>query len=187
MFAARNAQMTDVDLTGMTINYSGNQVTIPFSPPMKSMREARERLVKMDEDARRALGRSSIALTKFIPCYVHPGHLFNFTVCLTTFATFCRASNLRPGSLLFDNVIYMVPGFAAFCLKIQPYLFPIMLAIHLCEIPIMAKKLRKHGLTPFETLYWLWMGTCFVEGITSFWRMDGWIAEKRKEKESKKH
>lgn len=179
--------MTDVDLTGMTISYSGKEVAIPFSPPMKTMREARERLVQMDEDARKSLGRSSIAVTKFIPCYTRLGHLFNFTVCLTTMVVFCRGSNLRPGSLLFDNVLYMVPGFASFCLGVQPLLFPIMMSIHIFELPIMFKKLRKHGLTPFDRLWWMWMGTCFVEGVTCFWRMDALIAEKRKEKESKKH
>jgi hypothetical protein len=187
MFQARYAQLTDVDLAGMTISYSGNKVAIPFEPPMTSMREARERLVQMDQDARHALGRSSIAITEFIPCYTHLGHLLNFTVCITTMVAFCRASNFQPGSLLYDNVLYMVPRFASFCLKIQPYLFPIMLSIHLFEAPIMAKRMKKHGVAPFERLWWLWMGTCFVEGVTSFWRLDGWIAEKRKEKESKKH
>jgi hypothetical protein len=51
----------------------------------------------------------------------------------------------------------------------------------------MAGKMRKHGAAPFERVWCLWMATCFVEGITSFWRLDGLIAKKRREKDSKKH
>jgi hypothetical protein len=51
----------------------------------------------------------------------------------------------------------------------------------------MIKKLAKHSLTPFDKMWWPWTASCFVEGITSFWRLDGLIEEKRKEKEAKKH
>jgi hypothetical protein len=179
--------MTDVNLSEMKIAYSGKQAIIPFDPPMKSMREARERLVQLDQDAREALGRSDISITKFIPCYVHPGHLFNFTTCLLTYIAFSRSSNFRPGSFLFDNVLHMAPGFATFCSAIQPYLLPIMIAIHAFETALMSRKLKRHGLTPFDRLWWLWAGTCFVEGVTSAWRLEGHLQEKRKEKEGKKH
>ncbi|KAF2277656.1 integral membrane protein-like protein [Westerdykella ornata] len=186
-FQVRDARMTDISLTEMRIRYSGKEAVIPFEPPMKSMRDARERLVQMDQDALQALGRSDITVTKFIPCYVHPGHLFNFSQCLVTFIAFSRPSHFKPGSLLFDNLLYRTPSFASFCLKIQPFLIGIMVAIHAFEAAGMAKRLRKHGLTPLQMTWWLWVATCFIEGITSTWRLDGLVDQKRKEKEAKKH
>lgn len=179
--------MTDINLTHIKISYGGKQAVIPFDPPMKSLREARERLVQMDKDSLQALGRSDITITKFIPPYVHLGHLANFTQCFLTYTFFGRPSNFKAGSLLYDNLLFRLPRFANFCLTIQPYLFGIMISIHTFESVLMIRKLAKHGLTPFELIWWYWVGTCFVEGITSFKRLDGLIAEKTREKEAKKH
>lgn len=43
------------------------------------------------------------------------------------------------------------------------------------------------GLGSADTIWWMWVGSSFVEGITSFWRLDGLIAEKQIEKDAKKH
>lgn len=183
----RDARLTDINLNEMKINYSGTVARIPFEPPMNSMREARERLVCMDNKARKALGRSDILVTKYIPPTANPGHLFNFTQCIITYMIFCRAAHLQPGSLLYDNLLYMVPGFARFCQMIQPYLFTMMVGIHIVESFFMAKKLARHGVTPFEGIWWSWTGSCFVEGVTSFWRLDGLINKLTHDKEAKSH
>ncbi|KAF2749088.1 integral membrane protein-like protein [Sporormia fimetaria CBS 119925] len=184
---ARDARMTDISLTEMRIRYGGKEAVIPFEPPMKSMREARERLVQLDKEAREALGRSDISITEFIPCTAHLGHFMNFTTCLITYALFCRSGNFRPGSVLFDNVLVRFPQFTNFCFSIQPYLFPIMIAIHSVEAYMMAQKMKRHSVTPVQRPWWLWVGTCFVEGVTSFWRLGGLIDKKRKQKEAKVH
>jgi hypothetical protein len=186
-YQVRDAQMIDINLTDVKVRYSGKTAVLRFDPPMKALREARERLVQMDKDSLHKLGRNDITITRFIPCYTNPIHLFNFTICFTTYTAFCRAGNFQPGSLLFDNLLYTLPRFAKFCVTIQPYLFVIMVGIHAFESVMMIRKLAKHGLTPFESIWWSWVGTCFVEGAPSFWRLDGLIAEKTKEKEAKKH
>lgn len=183
----RDAQITDINLNEMKISYHGKQAVIAFDPPMKSFSEARERLVQMDQDALKALGRSDIPITKFIPCYTNIYHLLNFSICITTLVVFSSASNFKPGSLLFNNLFFRFPGFANFCLNIQPYLFGIMLCIHTVESTLMVNKLTNHGLTPADTLWWQWAGTCFVEGFTSFRRLNGLIKERKEEKEAKKH
>lgn len=179
--------MIDININNVKVRYGGKTAVLPFDPPMKALREARERLVQMDKDSLQKLGRSDITITKFVPCYVNPFHLFNFTQCFLTYAAFCRVANFTPGSLLFDNLLYRLPRFAKFCVTIQPYLFAIMVSIHAFESVLMIRKLAKHGLTPFESIWWFWVGTCFVEGVTSFWRLDGFVAEKTREKEAKKH
>jgi hypothetical protein len=179
--------MTDVNLNAMQFQYAGKQATIPFDPPLKSLREARERLVQIDKDSTQSLGRSDIRITQFIPCYVKLGHLLNFSQCMLTYLLLPRAANFKPGSLLFDNLLYRFPAFANFVLAVRLYIVVVMVGIHVFESGLMIKKLRKHGVTPFERVWWMWVGTSFVEGITSFWRFDGLVAEKRKEKEAKKH
>lgn len=187
MFQSRNAVMTDIDLNQMEFSCGGQQAVIAFDPPMKTLREARERLVQMDKDSLQVLGQSDIAITTFVPPYVKIPHLINFSQCFAAYALLPRPANFEPGSLLYESVLFRVPSFAAFVARISlPVLF-VMLLIHIFETVLMARKLATHGLTPFDIIWWKWMGTCFVEGITSFWRLDGHIEEKRKEKEAKKH
>jgi hypothetical protein len=170
----------------MRFECGGQEVIIPLDPPMKAMREARERLIQLDKDALQVLGRSDIPITKYIPPYP-AGHMLVFTTCLLTFIVFSRKANFRPGSLVHDHLLTLVPGFGEFCLTIQPYLFWIMVSIHATETMFMARKLGKHGLTASEGIWWAWMGSCFVEGKTCWMRLDALLDEKLKQREAKKH
>ncbi|KAF1852163.1 integral membrane protein-like protein [Cucurbitaria berberidis CBS 394.84] len=186
-FQSRDAQMTDIDLGEMKFSCGGQQVVVTFDPPMTALREARERLVQMDKDSLQALGRSDISVTTFIPATAKPGHLYNFTQCVLAYLLLPRPANFRPGSLLYESLLYKVPSIAAFIAQIAWIVFAIMLPLHIGETVLMARKLAKHGCSPADGVWWKWMGTCFVEGITSFWRLDGLIEGKRREKEAKKH
>jgi hypothetical protein len=179
--------MTDITLDDMKFDCGGQQHVIAFDPPMETLREARERAVQLDKAALQALYRSDITVTKYIPPYAHPAHLFNFTQCVLTYLAFSRAANFQPGSLLYDNVLSSFPQFANFCSAIQPVFFPALVFIHALETGLMVAKLDRHGLTPFDGVWWAWVASCFVEGVTSFWRMDGLIEHRRKEKAAKKH
>ncbi|CAO2651047.1 Nn.00g093440.m01.CDS01 [Neocucurbitaria sp. VM-36] len=187
MFQSRNAQMTDIDLSQMKFSCGGQQAVITFDPPMKSLREARERLVQMDRESLEALGRSDISITTFIPPTAKIGHLFNFTQCLVAYMLLPRPANFRPGSLLYDSLLFRVPSFASFVAQISLVVLALMLPIHLTEAGLMVRRLRRHGCSPVDGVWWKWVGTCFVEGITAFWRLDELIEGKKKEKEAKKH
>ena len=187
MFHSRSAQMVDIDLNQMVFSCGGQQAVIAFDPPMKAMREARERLVQLDKDALQTLGRSDIPITKFVPAYTHATHLWNFTQCVLAMVLLPRQANWQPGSLLYDNMLYLVPGFASFVTRIGWTVFVCMLPIHAVEVVIMARKLAKHGCTFMDAVWWKWVGTCFIEGFTSFFRLNALIEEKRREKDAKKH
>lgn len=179
--------MINIYLDHMIFLIGSHQIVIPFDPPMKSFREARERLVEMDKDALHVLGRSDISITSFIPPTVKIGHLFNFTQCLLAYMLLPRPANFRPGSLLYDGLLYRVPSFAAFVAQISWIVFAIMLPIHIFEASLMVRKLQRHGCSPVDGVWWKWVATCFVEGFTAFWRLDGLIEGKKQEKEAKKH
>jgi hypothetical protein len=187
MFQTGSAHMTDISLDQMKFSCNGQQHIVAFDPPMKSLREARERVVQMDKEALKVLGRDDIAITRYIPPYVKLGHLWNFTQCLLSYIFLPWPSNFKPGSVLYESLFYIFPTVSSYIAQISWIVFAIMLPIHIFETALMIKKLAKHSLTPFDTMWWPWTASCFVEGITSFWRLDGLIEEKRKEKEAKKH
>ncbi|CBX93405.1 hypothetical protein IAQ61_009098 [Plenodomus lingam] len=187
MLQSRDAQMTDIDLNHIKFKCGGQESVITFDPPMKAMREARERLVQLDKDALHVLGRSDITITKFVPAYVKLGHLWNFTQCLLCYLLLPRPANFKPGSLLYETLLYPIPAFAEFVARTAWLVLTIMVPIHLFESGLMARKLARHGCTFLDTVWWKWVGTCFVEGITSFWRLDELINEKQKEKDARKH
>jgi hypothetical protein len=186
MFQSRSAEMVDIDLNQIVFSYGGQQAVIAFDPPMKSMREARERLVQLDKDALQILGQSDIPITKFVPAYTNPAHLWNFTQCVLAMLLLPRQANWQPGSLLYDNALYPVPGFASFVARVGWIVFACMLPIHTVEAIIMARKLAKHGCTFMDAVWWKWVGTCFIEGFTSFFRLNALIEGKKREKEAKK-
>lgn len=189
MFQTRNAQMTDISLNEMKFMCKGEQHSITFDPPMKSLREVRERVVQLDKEALQVLGRSDIAVDKYIPPTAHLGHLLNFSQCLFSYLFLPHPSIWQPGSLMYNNILYRVPTFANFVAQFGWWIvIGIMIPIHTIEARYIARRLRtKHGLTQLDLVWWAWTASCFVEGITSIWRLDSLVEEKRKEKDAKKH
>lgn len=181
--------MTDISLTEMKFTCNNEQHTIPFTPPMTSLRDARDRVVQLDKDALRILGRSDLSVNTYIPPTTHPLHLFNFTACLLSYLFLPFPSIWQPGSLLYDTVLYRVPGFANFVAWAGWWIVvAFMIPIHSVEAGIMARRLRmKHGLTPVEGMWWAWTGSMFVEGVTAKLRLDGLLEGKRREKDAKRH
>ncbi|KAF3008827.1 hypothetical protein E8E13_010730 [Curvularia kusanoi] len=184
---SHSAQMIDIDLSQIKFSCGGQTSIVAFDPPMKALREARERLVQMDKDTLQILGRSDISVNQYTPPYAKLGHLFNFTQCMLVYLLLPRGSNFRPGSVLYDNLLFMLPAFSRFVLQVRWIVLPVMLAIHIAEAFIMARKMNRHGLSSADATWWMWVGSSFVEGITAFWRLDKLIAEKQKAKDAKKH
>src|SRR5438046_6159284 len=64
--AARSPKLTDISLDSITIiATNGSTYSIALTPPMASLSEARNRLIKMDQDARSALGISDIRVSEY--------------------------------------------------------------------------------------------------------------------------
>ena len=180
--------MTDITVDDMKFDCGGEQLVIPFDPPMKSLREARERVVQLDKDALQLLGRSDITITQYIPPYAyHVLHILHFTLCSLLFVILSRPSHFRPGSWLYDNVLVQVPRLNSLLSVTQPYVIAIMVVAHTVETALLARKLGRHGVTPLQGVWWAWVGSCCIEGGTSFQRMNWLIEEKKREKEAKKH
>ncbi|KAI2474463.1 HugZ heme iron utilization protein [Pyrenophora tritici-repentis] len=181
VFQSRKAQMIDIDLNQMVISSGdGQRSVITFDPPMQNLREARERVVQLDKDAQQILGRSDIPVTPSSPrTGTRPiGSVHNV---LTVLPLLPRQANWQPGSLLYDSVLHLVPGTANFVAKFGWTVVFLMLA-HVIEAFIMVRKLARHGCTFLDAVWWKWVGTCLVEGFTSFRRLDALVEEKKREK-----
>jgi len=181
--------MTDISLTEMKFSCNGQQHIIAFDPPMKSLRDARERVVQLDKEALEILGRSDVSVDKYVPPTIKIGHLWNFTQCILAYTLLPFPSLWQPGSLIYDSILYRLPALANIMAVWGWYIVVvIMIPIHSVEAGITARRLRvKHGLTPLDAVWWAWVGSTFVEGVTAKWRLDGLVAQKRREKDAKKH
>jgi hypothetical protein len=168
-FTSRNATITDVSLDKLVLLASGSSHTIALDPPMKSYREARERLVEMDHETIAGLQRSKITVKEYRP----PGNLYQiviFGLCLGTYLLLVRASTVLPGSVPYKVLFKHIPAFAAFVLRVRLWVLIPMIAIHLGEVYIMLGRLEKHSVPLFSRLWWSWVGSCFIEGVGSFQR-----------------
>ncbi|KXT14492.1 hypothetical protein AC579_9575 [Pseudocercospora musae] len=177
---AYDGRMTDVSLEHLTLSCHGNTHRIPFDPPMSSYREARERVVELDQECRKALNQSDVTVTQFLP----PTGLYalEFLLISATFLAYSRRSWFATGHIV---EIVLGPSFAAFSWSIQPWLIGSMLAIHAFEAIYFARnRLRKHSVNVRSPIWWLFMASCFIEGQFLFKRFDTHV---RVQREKQKH
>jgi hypothetical protein len=169
-YTASNAKMEDISLDTITLSAGSRTFFIPLDPPLKSFSEARERVVKMDQDCIEALGRDSITIKE----YRAPRgfHAVIFATCFGTYILLSRQSNVLPGSLLYESTFKFIPQFAAFVLKVRLLVLYPMIALHAFEAFLMSRKLERHSVPLFSKLWWAWCISSFIEGVGSFQRYD---------------
>ena len=140
----------------------------------------------MDAEAVAGLGASDITVKKYKP----PRGFMTvvFVACALTYTAFCRRANFEPGSVLYETLLAHVPRFAKFCHIIQPLLFWFMIVLHAGETVWMAtRRLERHTVRMFSRVWWLWVLSCFVEGVGSSVRFDECVREEKARKEGMKH
>ncbi|KAK5175071.1 uncharacterized protein LTR77_000208 [Saxophila tyrrhenica] len=183
LWTASNSKMTDVDLSSMTFTAGGKIHRIPFTPPLKSYRETRERVVEMDQECLAALGRSDVTVTEFVP--PRGMDLVVFVVVAATLVAYGQRWWFEQGGVV-EKVLGA--GFAKFSWTIQPWLICGMVVIHGSELAYFVPNyLAKHSVNPRTAVWWQWAGTTFVEGVFSFWRFQELVERKRQEKMKQKH
>ena len=187
-FSARNAHLVDISFDSLTVLSSNSTPhTIPIKPAMTSMSEARSRVVAMDGEAVAGLGASSINVKKYTPPHGFM-MIFTFIACSLTYICFCRRANFEPGSMFYNTLLTRVPNFANFCWTYQPLVIWGITVIHAGEATWMVKsRLNKHTVRMFSGVWWLWLSSCFVEGIGSFVRFDECVREEEAKREGAKH
>ncbi|EMC95393.1 hypothetical protein BAUCODRAFT_539281 [Baudoinia panamericana UAMH 10762] len=180
---AYDARMSGVDLSGMTFVCRGHTYRIPFQPPLASYKDARERVVQMDKDALRGLGRSDVAIKEFLPPTGF--YLVNFIAVSATMVAYSQRWWFAKGHIV-ERIIGS--GFARFSWTIQPYLIGAMLAIHLTEmLYFMTFTLPKHSVNPRTSTFWKWAAVVFVEGVGAQTRFANLVKVKQEAKAKQQH
>ncbi|OPB39293.1 hypothetical protein A0O28_0049990 [Trichoderma guizhouense] len=185
--ATASPAIQDMNLAGMTIKTrNGSSYNVPFSPPLSSWAEARPRVIAMDVTAREALGISDIYLTEWARPrgfdWIPLGGVVFYYIC------YAGLPLVAPGTGLWETLRVVFPGGPEWFLWIVKSIFWIVFGIHTVEVYLLDKwKLQKHGVPRFSWVWWKWAGNIFVEGVTTWKRLDSIIAAKRAQKEEKKH
>ncbi|KAL8957238.1 MAG: hypothetical protein Q9193_005436 [Seirophora villosa] len=153
---------------------------------MGTWSDARTRFADLDAQAAQGLGRSNITVKK----YTRPTGFMAvvFLAVLLTYVFFSKRSNFQSGSIIYDVLLRHVARFARFCYTVQPLVLSLTLAIHLTEATYMARsRLKKHTVPTFSKLWWIWIGSTFIEGAGAFIRIDRIVEDERARKASAKH
>lgn len=175
---AQSARLEDITLSDLLITAQGTRYTVPLDPPMKSMSEARTRVMAMHQNCLSKLGLSDVVVTEYRP--PRGFHAVVFGLCLCTYALYSRRAHFVPGSWVYDNLLARMPRFAEICYKIQPALIWGMLAIHGGEaVLLMFRRLKPHRVPVFSRLWFTWVGSNLIEGVGAWQRFDRMVKEKR--------
>ena len=175
LLSAYDGRMTDITLDGMTLSCHGRDYRVPFEPAMTSYREARERVVGLDKECRQALGHSDVTVKQYIPPNT-PTYVLEFAVISATFLAYSQRWWFASGG----PIDHVWPAFARFSWTIQPWLISLMVVIHGAEALYFASnKLLSHCVSPRSRSFWLWTGTCFVEGQFAYRRFDDHVKAQR--------
>jgi hypothetical protein len=156
---------------------------VPISPPLTTLSDARPRLIEMDTAALAALHRRPVRIATYIP--PRNFHAVIFLTCLSTFLLLARGSSSAPDSVLAAGM----PVFAAFVARVRLWVLVPMVVVHAVEAGVMVRRLGGLEVRVGGGVWWLWVGSAFVEGWGSFVRLGRLVeAEEGKgEKEKGRH
>ncbi|KAI9158344.1 hypothetical protein HJFPF1_06338 [Paramyrothecium foliicola] len=184
--AASKATLTDMSLTSLAIRARGGDYSIPLSPPMDSLEDARERLVAMDVEARTALGISDVVVDEWVP----PTGLAATTLAFLIFYFGCYFTLpwTGPGTTAWKVIDPIFPGGAATFRWIAKTIFWPVILIHLVEAIIFARtRMNKYSVPRWSRVWWLWVVNCAFVGFPTFLGIDELAARKKAEKAGKSH
>ncbi|KAI1610171.1 hypothetical protein EDD36DRAFT_443535 [Exophiala viscosa] len=180
------AAMQDITNEHMIITSSYGRHVVSLDPPMKSLIEARERLVAMHNECLAALGLSDVVLKSYTP----PDRAWQCALsalCLLIFATFPFREQLRPesGSVIASiwSLGGLVPGLARLSYTLQPYVLGIMVVLHGAEAVWFTNRLKRYWVEVGTWVWWCWVGDCLLEGVgclTRFERVVGRLEAEKK-------
>ena len=182
-YRARRAQLSDISLNSLHLrlpHFLSYVFTVPIEPPLKDWAEARPRLVEMDREARRALGRSDLRLGK--RGYRGPDRWWMWiwiAFLIAVFASFARRSNFQPESNFYRTLsLGLVPDFARFCYRVHPWLWGFVISVHAAEVCLlMVPRLRRYNVETAGRVWWCWVAATFFEGRTALIRFDDVVKE----------
>ncbi|KAI0147762.1 hypothetical protein GGR57DRAFT_244328 [Xylariaceae sp. FL1272] len=186
--AAADAELIDLSLDTLSIKSASGVHKVRISPPMKTLADARVRLVDMAQVAQQKLGLSDIRINEFeaprgvgIVSFIGVSFYFASALALSF-------GLLRPGTTAWATLDNYFPyGAQGFAWLVKAIAIPVLI-IHVTEAWWMARgRLATYGIEVGSTLWFLWVVQVFLEGFPAMARFDSLVAAEKKKKESVKH
>lgn len=170
------AQLVDMSLQHMLITSSYGRHVVPLEPAMKSLLEARERLVTMHNACLAELHLSDVVVDR----YTAPDRAWQWalsSLCLLILTTFPFRAQLRPESGSAIAAIWslngLVPGLARLAYLLAPLVWTFVLLIHAAEtLWFASSRLSRHWVEVGSAVWWAWVLDCMLEGGGAIARFD---------------
>lgn len=84
--------------------------------------------------------------------------------------------------MIWNLLTQYFPGDPEWVVWIGRTLVPLLALAHAGEVVMFDQlRLRRHGVRRWSRVWWMWEISCAVEGIRAWKRIDGVIADKKKE------
>ena len=178
-----NPLMLDISLETITLHLPASNTThaIAFTPPLASWDERRPRLVEMTRVAREAAAQQAadgavVVVDEYMPPRV-PYDLTIFLAVLFYYLCFVLVQTgwVADGGVLARAVEVggLFPGGVEGFRWLVRVIFVPVVGIHVVETWLLERrKLRKYGVKRGSRVWWLWVGSVFIEGAMAFKRFD---------------
>ncbi|KAL2155484.1 hypothetical protein VTH82DRAFT_226 [Thermothelomyces myriococcoides] len=170
--------MLDIDLDRFTVRLpaTGSVHAVSFKPPLRSWAERRERLVDMTRTARSAVVAPVMVVVNE---YMAPRVPYDLAIFVAVLAYYVSLALVRTGMVGAGSAAARLleaarfpGGGAGFCWLVDALLVPV-LGIHLAETWWLERsRLRRYGVRRGSRVWWLWIGSVFIEGAMAFKRFD---------------
>lgn len=182
---AKTAQLQDLTLSDLLIRTAdGTRYTVPFTPPLKSLSEARPRVVALHHAALSRLGLSDVKVTEYRLPLGRDG--VALLASLALYALFSTRSHFEPGATGFVPSL-LSEGVSKVCYDLQPFVNPGIFITHVFEVLAFSQlRLKVHRVPALSGVWWAWMGTTLLEGIFSWKRFADVVRDTRVRQEHSK-
>lgn len=183
--AAKTAQLQELTLSDLLISTAdGTRYTVPFTPPLKTLSEARARVVAMHREALTRLGLSDVKVTEYRLPLGRDG--VALLTSLALYAFFSTRSHFEPGATGFVPSL-LSEGARRVCYSVQPFVNPGIFITHVFEAAAFSVlRLKVHRVPLFSGVWWAWMGTTLLEGVFSWRRFADVVRDTRVRQEHSK-
>lgn len=183
---ACTARLESLTLTHLTMTSSFGRLLVPFSPPLTSLTQAREKLVAMHADCLAVLDVADVRVAQYRP----PNAWWQWAAALGVTAvllTFPFRASLLPESGSWAAGFWSLGGRAPWLARLawvmQPVTLPATLLIHVLEVRhLVVGRLRRFSVQMFSAVWWCWVVDVFLEGFGAFMRFDQVVTELREAK-----
>jgi hypothetical protein len=189
---AKTSVLDSITLEHMIITSSFGRCLIPFTPPLTSYAEVRERVVSMHHEALRQLDVYDVMVTR----YVAPDRIWMWVLGTLTTVTMITLAPpfwpyLHPDTGSWVSKVWTFGGLARWngvlAWKLAPVMWPVTIAIHVGEAVYMAMgRLRRGQVETGGGLWWAWVVDNFLEGFGAWNRFDEEVERVRVGKKGEK-